>query len=179
MIVTFDAKRVATLLELAKNAKVRKASYAQTSDPSLWRDDLDPELRKKMLEEIHENGYSFKAGHEHVDPAKIPAGLWLVGDEGIYLMPNCDLPQELINAGEHIAMARETDAKILGSQEEAHMAKLSIYGGDDGVDFLPAAGIAPYLQGEILELDITPEGIMLLLPEPGLNTPESGRGPEL
>lgn len=63
-------------------------------------------------------------------------GLWLVGDEGVYLMSNGDpglTPGK--NGKKHRSVqCKETDIK---DPAEQHRMKTLIFGGDDGFEFLP------------------------------------------
>lgn len=56
-------------------------------------------------------------------------GLWLVGDEGVYLMPNTEA------ATRTIAYASECDPNKLEFDEWWHV-KRATFGGDDGVEFI-------------------------------------------
>lgn len=89
-----------------------------------------------------------------------PAGLWLVGDQGVYLMSNGDpaLPRD----GAHIAYAREVDPTKLGF-DEWWAAKRASFGGDDGCEFLDARAVRAALlaAGEVLPIDVTPTEMRL------------------
>jgi len=56
-------------------------------------------------------------------------GLWLVGDEGVYLMPNSDGDTRTI------AYAKECDPTKLDFDEWWNV-KRATFGGDDGVEFI-------------------------------------------
>ncbi|MAM83288.1 MAG: hypothetical protein CL472_01230 [Acidobacteria bacterium] len=58
------------LVAHAKSSTARKASYEQLYDETLLKEGCEPGLS------------------ESIDPDKIPAGLWLVKDRGVYLMSN-------------------------------------------------------------------------------------------
>jgi len=75
----------------------------------------------------------------------VPAGLWLVGDQGVYLMSN-GLPDLKAENGKValIALAAETDPAR--HPESWHDAKRRSFGGDDGCDFIPADAIAAALE---------------------------------
>ncbi len=64
-------------------------------------------------------------------------GLWLVGDEGVYLMPNTTDPKRTI------VYARECDPKKLDF-DTWWANKRASFGGDDGVEFLPLADIKQF-----------------------------------
>jgi hypothetical protein len=91
---------------------------------------------------------------------KPKAALWLVGDDGVYLMSNGKpgLPHE---DGSHVVYAREVNPKLLPF-EQWWEAKQRSYGGDDGCDALPARSIATalatYPPGAPLILDVMPNG---------------------
>lgn len=162
MIATFDSQKIRALIEHAKASTQRRISYDQMCDPSLWRDDLPPELRATMLAEIDGNGFSSLVQNDHIDQAKIPAGLMLVGDEGVYIMSNGIASPEMVAEKSHVAQCFETDPTLVDA-DVAYMNKVSIFGGDDGVEFLAIEAIEPHLDREILELDITPEAISIVM----------------
>ena len=87
------------------------------------------------------------------------AGLWLVGDQGVYLMSNGRpaLPMD----GAHALYAIEIDPTKV-SFDEWWAAKRAAFGGDDGVEALRADFIDNWLAlhgGRMIPLDLTPRGI--------------------
>lgn len=92
-------------------------------------------------------------------------GFWLVGDEGVYLMHNGEGWEagKQVYADESNPTAQEFDEWWHGKQEN--------FGGDDGVDFLPAAIIinaveaGAYIRIDVLENDAF--NIQALLPKGG------------
>lgn len=66
-------------------------------------------------------------------------GLWLVGDQGVYLMGN---DQDRIPDQHPVAYAAETDPSKV---EDWWEAKRAIFGGDDGVEFFGMAQIEHWL----------------------------------
>jgi len=86
-------------------------------------------------------------------------GLWLVGDEGVYLMPNID------GETRTIAYAKECDPRKTGDWWHV---KRSTFGGDDGVEFISLADIDGLLipaktgmHAEHLIIDLTPQRFTL------------------
>jgi hypothetical protein len=86
-------------------------------------------------------------------------GLWLVGDEGVYLMPN--------TAGETrtIAYAKECDPKKVDGWWEVKRAS---FGSDDGVEFISLSEIDGLLipaktgtQPEQLIIDLSPQRFVI------------------
>jgi hypothetical protein len=97
----------------------------------------------------------------------VPACLWLVGDEGIYLMSN-GAPYDPRNAGHrahHVVYATECSPRTL-SPPKLDEAKRAIFGGDDGADWLLASDVAEalatYDPGEPLLIDISEKTISLI-----------------
>lgn len=150
MIVTFDRALIERLLAHAEAASERRATLTQLFDKSL----------RKPGHGAREWGLQ-----EDVDPTKIPAGLWLVGDHGIYMMSN-GLPLLPFDDGQKpnlCAYAREADpAQNAG---RAHDVKRQAFGGDDGCEFLDAALVRQALKqasGDTLRMTITPETLEFL-----------------
>lgn len=149
MRLTFDRTRVHALLEHALAASERRPTFAQLYDPA---------YRKAGREHVSEPEGS------DIDRSRIPAGLWLVGDQGVYLLSNADpgptRPPEIAPA-----YAREADPERLAF-EDWWAAKHASFGGDDGVEFLSAASIQSWLdesRGDTLIADVSSEHIRLLL----------------
>lgn len=87
---------------------------------------------------------------------KTGRGLWLVGDQGVYLMSNGKPEPDRANDG-HVAYAKECDPTQ--PFEEWWENKQASYGGDDGVDFLDAAFVRQALDtstGPWVTLDVRP-----------------------
>lgn len=61
-------------------------------------------------------------------------GLWLVGDEGIYLMSNSVKTLKGKDTTNFVVYAYECNPKTTADWYDA---KVSLFGGDDGVDTLP------------------------------------------
>jgi DUF3085 family protein len=94
----------------------------------------------------------------------IPPGLWLVGDDGVYLMSNGQ--PGLLQPGEKtkqfVVYATECDPTKM-SFEAWWDAKQRSFGGDDGVEFIKLSDIedalATYPPGTPLMLDVSPQEI--------------------
>lgn len=103
------------------------------------------------LEQLYDPAF-LKAGVTTQDPApsdidgtKVPAGLMLVGDQGIYLMSNgCPaLPDENGRAN-LVAYAIEADPEK--HPDDWYEVKAAAFGGDDGAEFLGADAIRKALE---------------------------------
>lgn len=77
-ILTFDLAQVKPLAEHAAAAAEHSPTFGQHFDRKFWKEGVG----KLSDEEI------FARQGEHLDLSKIPAGLLLVKDHGIYLMSN-------------------------------------------------------------------------------------------
>lgn len=76
----------------------------------------------------------------------VPPGLVLVGDHGVYLLSNAEGQASVQGAGLEAGRQRMPLAYAIECNpekmdfDEWHEAKVGLYGGDDGSDFLPHAG---------------------------------------
>lgn len=115
--VTDDLKAI---VDHARTAPTRRPNYVELFDPAIRKDGKEP-AEGEWPEQ------------DDVDPERIPHGLWLVYDRGVYLMSPGDpmLPSH-DGKGSLVAYAVECDPK----NEDWWDAKRSIVGGDDGVDKL-------------------------------------------
>lgn len=88
------------------------------------------------------------------------AGLWLVGDQGVYLMSSGEPVME--RDGGHVVYARECNPDRMAF-DDWWATKRRSFGGDDGVEVLPLAAVtealATYPVGRGLMLDVTPQRI--------------------
>jgi hypothetical protein len=114
----------------------------------------------------HSPNYEQNASGEPVLP-----GLWIVGDQGVYLMSNGrpDLMPEPIDPAHperrFVVYAREIDPTRMAF-DVWYANKRMAFGGDDGCDYLAASDIEAALadQGpnEPLVLDLTPARLKLM-----------------
>lgn len=150
MILTFDTAAVRALLQHAQAATTHEPTYGQL---------FELQYRKPGREGVE------NPTRDDVDFARIPAGLYLVGDHGVYLMSNADR-----GAGDQgrppVAYARETNPNEL-EFDQWWSAKRASFGADDGVEFLDAReSIEPWLErarGDTVQIDVTPTSIRLVL----------------
>ncbi|WP_370160660.1 DUF3085 domain-containing protein [Limimaricola soesokkakensis] len=162
MRATFDADHLLELLALSETARTRRPTYAQLFDPSLWRADMEAAGRAAAVEGLRTDGCP-NLTIDDLDCTRIPPGLMLAGDEGIYFMTNAvSAEMEVLRAyGRHVAYAHEADPTWMPCKEVRH-AKHSIFGREDGVEFLGAEelrrGLVP---GSLYEVHITAKAIVL------------------
>ena len=99
--------------------------------------------------------------HDDIDATRIPAGLMLVGDQGVYLMSNgtpC-LPDP-DGAPNLVAYAKEADPRDASS--DWYDIKRASFGGDDGAEFLSAEVIRQALDATAdgpVWIDVSPTDI--------------------
>ena len=169
MILTFDANAAHDLLKASRNSKNRRPVMDQFCNPEFWRDDLDPAKRTQMLEGLEKNGYPSGIEEKDVDPAKIPAGIWLAGDKGVYLMSNAPI-EDVRKAGiKHVVYAREVNPETMKTHDW-QIAKEASFGGDDGCDFIDEKTLEQALGNDTLKIDITRESMSFVIPR--IETPE-------
>ncbi|MCZ4261548.1 DUF3085 domain-containing protein [Limimaricola sp. G21655-S1] len=162
MRATFDADHLLELLALSETARTRRPTYAQLFDPTLWRADLEAAGRAAAMEGLRTDVCP-NPTIDDLDCTRIPPGLMLAGDEGIYFMTNAVSPEmEALRArGRHVAYAREADPTWMPCKDVRH-AQHTIFGREDGVEFLGAEqlqrGLVP---GSLYEIHITAKAIVL------------------
>jgi DUF3085 family protein len=123
----------------------------------------------RALEELH-TAQTTRTLYE----AETGKGLWLVGDHGVYLMPNTT--DGRINGNRapddmhFVVYASECDPTKMDFDEWGRNKRAS-FGGDDGVDFIPLADIEalaakPPKRGarpRALSIDITPKRLSVAI----------------
>lgn len=176
MDLTFDAKHARALLEISAKSTSRQPNFEQLHEPRYWRDDLDADRRAKMQKDLDEKGFAMDVGIEDIDISKIPAGLWLVGDRGVYLMSNVTSEEAKAAPVAHVCYADEVNPEKM-SVDEWYDAKGAIFGGDDGVEFLPAEALEGALEGDKLRLDMTPSSLSVYKVQSAEKPSEPGEGP--
>ncbi len=165
MPLTFNADHVRFLLEESRKSDNRRPTYGQLADPQYWRDDMDPERRKSMEAQFKKEGFAGDVVLDDIDRTKIPAGLNLVGDQGIYLMSNAEVEPENGSGFSHVCYAKEADHEKM-DPDECYDAKRAIFGGDDGVEFIAADDLDDALDGEFLKIDMSPEHFAIYKSKP-------------
>ena len=159
MRLHFDLAVTQRLLDHSKAATERSPTCDQLYEGRFRRDGKDADLDNLSAD-------NFPTA-EDVDPAKIPPGLWLVGDQGIYLMSNGQpsLRPEVGDSLNIVSHAPEADPRV--NPEGWWDAKQAAFGGDDGVVFLElpfAEGlIARGCNGQVC-IDLTPAQVAAVVP---------------
>ncbi|AXY24047.1 hypothetical protein CD178_03303 (plasmid) [Komagataeibacter saccharivorans] len=157
MKLHFDHALVARLLAHAQAASEHSPTYDQLDDPAFF---------KAGVSSRHPTGAD-------VDRTKIPAGLMLVGDNGIYLMSNgYPILGDPDGHGSLVAYASEADPRT--RPDDWYDVKRASFGGDDGAEFLSADTIRKALEatvGSRLWIDVTPARISC----PYLASPQKNR----
>lgn len=150
MILHFDRAVIERLLAHSASATERRPSIDQL---------FDRQFRKPGAP------YKEWAGEEHIDRTKIPAGLWLVGDDGIYFLSNGLplLPREDGKPGTLPAYAREANPTI--DPDHAYAVKSRAFGEDDGCEFLPEEAIRAALaaaRGDTIAVKLTASALQFV-----------------
>lgn len=145
MKLHFDHALVPRLLAHAEAATEHTPTFAQLCDKA-----------------YHREGVTAKyPTHADIDLTKIPAGLMLVGDIGVYLMSNGS-PGLAGEMGRRHLVAYAEETTPQRNPEGCFDMKLASFGADDGVDFLSAEAIRGALKATIngkFWLDVTPKYI--------------------
>lgn len=120
--LTFSVNEVAPLVTEALVAKQHRCSYGDLYEPA---------YHKGGKVKLDEHGFP---DHDNIDQDKVPPMLWLVYDQGIYLMPNTPFAEGQKTA--NLAYAAECNPQKMAF-DEWWEAKQHLVGGDDGVESLP------------------------------------------
>ena len=153
MILTFDAQAVRNLVEISRSSSNRRATIGQSCMKEYLRDDLDPKSLNDMLDGTIEGDY---------DPAKIPEGVWLIGNCGVYVMSNAPMEEVEAAGFNPVVYAREANPETM-APVLVDRAKENSFGGDDGVEFIDSEILERALVGDFLCIDMTPEEMSLLV----------------
>lgn len=177
MYLTFNPEHVASLLRTSISAQHRVPCLSQMVDASLWRQDLPRERISALSEEAREHGYALSIRRDEIDEGLVPAGLWIVGDRGVYL--TSDAPIDDMRAAGVCAVAYAHEADPYQVEREVWVrAKHASFGSDDGVEFLPAAAVMTGLNpAEPYRIFLTADRLILPVVTPdrraGLGAPFS------
>ena len=161
MRLHFDLALVRRLLDHSKAATERRPSLDQLYEGRFRRDGKDADLDNLT-------GNSFPTV-EDVDPAKIPPDLWLVGDQGIYLMTNGCPPLLVDPAHTRNVTAHAAEASPAADPDSWWEVKRTAFGGDDGVVFLElpfTEGLLAHARDGRVCMDLTPTQIEAVVPYP-------------
>ena len=125
---------------------------------------FDSKLVQQLLDDSKNASEWRLAYGEHSDPKDAQPGLWMVGDQGVYLMSNSKdgvlKPGSTAEQPNHlVAYAHQCDPDGGG---DWYSNKRTAFGGDDGVEFLEAkfieAALAKAKSGK-MSLNVTPTRI--------------------
>ena len=159
MRLHFDAALVRRLLDHSKAAPARSPTMDQLFEGRFRKDGQDVDIDTLPI-----GAWPTAAD---VDPSKLPAGLWLVGDQGIYLMSNGS-PGLLVDPSKTanvVAFAAEADP---AKQPDTWWgAKRAAFGGDDGVTFLDLAFVEALLRAGrdgVVCIELTPDAATVAMP---------------
>lgn len=126
-ILTFTTAEVAPLVEQTLNTPPGqfKPNYEDLFNPKLHHGGMVKE----------KDGWPDK---DNLDLSKIEPALWLVADDGVYLMSNGQQPNVPEGSSLPVAYAQESNPKAPGADfDDWYETKRSIMGGDDCVISLP------------------------------------------
>ena len=159
MTLHFDLALVRHLLDHIKAATARSPSLEQLYEGRFRRDGKDADLDK------------LSAGNfptaDDVDPTRIPAVLWLGGDQGIHLMSNGRPPPLVDPADTRHVVAYAAEADPAAGVDAWRGVKRAAFSGDDKVVFfeLPLAeGLIAFGRDGRVCLDLTPTQVVAVAP---------------
>ena len=160
MKLHFKADPVTRLFAHSKAASARKATLEQLFDGRFRHDGTTIDLSTRPTP-------AWPSAAD-IDPRTIPPGLWLIGDQGLYLMSN-GTPSLLVGTGcdRHVvAYALEADPAL--HPHTWRDVKDQAFGGDDGVMFLDCAFMHCVLHHEcygLVSIELTPQFARPVVPD--------------
>ena len=161
MRLHFDLAQVRQLLDHSRTATERSPSLEQLYEGRFRRDGKDADLNNLTAA-------NFPTADD-VDPARIPPGLWLVGDQGVYLMSN-GRPALLVDpADSRHVVAHAVEANPGAGVDAWWDVKRAAFGGDDGVVFLTlpfAEGLLARARDGRVWVDLMPTQVEAVAPYP-------------
>lgn len=113
----------------------------------------------ELVKLVEDATAKWPTGHQSLYGEDHGAGFWIVGDHGVYLMHNGNRPD-----GENpvVVYARECDPTKM-EFDDWWDAKRASFGGDDGVDFIPAAFVInAACNGNDIEIDFADDAMSML-----------------
>jgi hypothetical protein len=161
MKLHFDAALVQRLLDHSQQSATRNATFEQLFMSKYRKDGRDIDVTTIVGGAL--------PSCDDIDPTRLEPGLWLVGDQGVYLMSN-GTPRLLPDPARirhDIAMAEETDSTR--HPDTWWDVKCAAFGGDDGVILLSRDFVAALLSagraGRVC-IDLTPRRAIVTTPRP-------------
>lgn len=155
--LTFKVNEVRRLVEHSKAAKKHTPSY----------EDLFNSAYHRGGKVVEKNGWPDR---DNIDIDKIPAGLLLVKDQGVYLLSNGS-PALLVDPSatrQVVAYAKEADPTSGAEFDDWWEAGQRIMGGDDCAETLPLTMFEPVLallaDDDSMKIKVTAHQIQVLLP---------------
>lgn len=137
----FQVSEIKSLLDDSINASERRPTYAQLFDDKYSKSDAEPVKQGEWPKS------------DRVDPTKIPAGLMLVGDQGVYLMSNNAQAKKVEGTDRlPVVYAKGINPDI---DSDYYEKKRRIFGGDDGVEFIDAEWLKEGIDNNCKQLVVT------------------------
>ena len=159
MRLHFDAALVRRLLDHSRAAATRRPTMDQLFEGRFRKDGQDVDLDRLPID-------AWPTAAD-IDPSKLPAGLWLVGDQGVYLMSNGG-PGLLIDpSGTANVVAHAAEADPAKQPDSWWEVKRISFGGDDGVTFLDLGFAEALIQAGrsgMVCIDLTPDAAKVVMP---------------
>jgi hypothetical protein len=176
MHLSFERSHVEALLTFSEtmDSHKRKPMLADLANADFWRDDLSPDRKKKLSETLAQDEFAFfeEITYNDFDFSKLPTGLFLIANEGVYL--TCQASNKEVRDAniKPAAYALEANPESMDA-DEVRDAKRHSFGEVDGAEFLPAAEVRSWIDShpddlETLTIDVSPEAISLLVVERAL-----------
>lgn len=160
---TFNVGQVRRLYEHSKASELHSPGYDHLFEGAYYPGGKP----------LNDNGKPIKKGDwpdsSKIDQKLVPACLFLVGDQGLYLMSN-GTPGLLVEEGKShhvVAYAKESDPTAGGEFGDWYDAKVRIFGGDDGACSLPLSMFDEVLNlpdNAVFKVKITSRNIQIINP---------------
>lgn len=147
--LVFKVSDIKPLLADAINATERRPTYDQLYSDDYCKSDAKPLADGEWPSD------------DRIDPAKIPAGLMLVGDHGVYLMSNNAHTKKVEGTNSlPVVYAKGINPDI---DEDYYEKKRSTFGGDDGVEFIDVEWIKAGMEDgfKYLIITLTPKSLAI------------------
>lgn len=148
--LVFNRDGVAKLLDELKQATSYSVTMDDLFDPDLYPNGEPLDKNGKTESEVEAAGGHFWPSADHIDRSKLGPKLQLVGDHGVYLITNADLPGTPSERGT-VVYAEKCDPS---KDDDWDDNKRRLFGGDDGGTTLPVEWGERVIENNLSSLQI-------------------------
>ena len=165
MKLHFDGQHIQQLLALSENAQQRLGAPMHMVQTAFLRDDIDPQRLENLLANVDDFGMNPDVKPNEIDTQKIPVGLFLMADDGVFLKSQASgLEAEQAQCA-NVAWPKECDPDKTDFDTRWSIQN-ACFGSQISVEFLLKEQLLPILERDVdVVITLTPHSMAFAFPK--------------